>query len=85
MSFQELKDLIIQIVRSWEVIAVTIAVVLYVLLVSYVGRLYHRTRPSLGGRPKKAKAKAAKASKAAPETAPAESKPAIDELGIEEE
>jgi hypothetical protein len=52
-------DLLIQIITSWQVIAVTVVLVLYTLLVSYVGRLYRprRRRPkriSLESKPKKA-------------------------------
>jgi hypothetical protein len=60
MSFEEIKDLVLQLIRSWQVIVITIAVVLYFFLVSYVGNLNRgtRRRPS-APRLKKSKKKAA--------------------------
>jgi hypothetical protein len=40
----ELMGLLKQVVTSWQVIAVTVALVLYIFLVSYVGRTYKRPR-----------------------------------------
>jgi hypothetical protein len=39
---EQLMDVIIKVVASWQVIAVSIAIILYFLLVSYVGRTYRR-------------------------------------------
>jgi hypothetical protein len=41
---EQLKDVIFRVVSSWQVIAVSIALIFYFLLVSYVGRAYHRPR-----------------------------------------
>jgi hypothetical protein len=38
----ELISLIKQVVLSWQVIAVSVALILYLSLVFYVARLYHR-------------------------------------------
>jgi len=60
--------MLIAVFKSWEVIAVTIAIVLYLFLVFYVARL-NRPRRAPGGR----KMKAPKAAKnAAPEPAEVE-------------
>jgi hypothetical protein len=47
-------NLLIQLLNRWEVIAVTIAIVLYIALVNYVARTHHRPRLSRS-KPKKAK------------------------------
>ena len=44
MFSEELIDLLLGVVTSWEVIAVTVALVAYFFLVFYVARLYHRPR-----------------------------------------
>jgi len=44
MFSKELTELLIQVVQSWQVIAVTIALVLFLYLVSYVARSYRRPR-----------------------------------------
>ncbi|MDR2607899.1 MAG: hypothetical protein LBC57_05855 [Treponema sp.] len=36
--------MLLQVITSWQVLAVTIAVILYFFLVSYVGRNYRRPR-----------------------------------------
>jgi hypothetical protein len=45
----EMLNMLIQVVTSWQVIAVTVAVLLYMLLVRYVARLYRRPRISRSG------------------------------------
>jgi len=55
MFSQELKELLIQVIQSWQVIAVTIALVLYMYLVGYVARSYHRPRSVSRSKPKKVK------------------------------
>ena len=42
----EFKNLIIQVVSSWQVITVTVVVLLYIFLINYVARLYHRRKAS---------------------------------------
>ena len=37
-------DLAIQIITTWQVIAVTVAIVLYIFLINYVSQGYHRPR-----------------------------------------
>jgi hypothetical protein len=77
MFTQELKDLLVQVITSWQVLVVTGALVLYILVVNSVSRLYRRRPPSAPATGKKAKT-GGKASKAAP--------PAVvdDDLGLEE-
>jgi flagellar biosynthesis/type III secretory pathway M-ring protein FliF/YscJ len=53
---KELKDLLFRVITSWQVIAVTVVLVLYFLLVTYVARLRRRSRSiAMEGMPKKAK------------------------------
>ena len=74
MFSDELKRLLVQVITSWQVLAVTVILVLYVFLINYVARIHHR-RPSQPrmpkAKPEKTKGKAA----ASPQT---------DELGLEE-
>lgn len=44
MEFAPLLRLIVQVLESWETIAVTIAIVLYLSLVFYVARIYRKPR-----------------------------------------
>jgi hypothetical protein len=67
----DLKSLLVQVISSWQVLVVTGALILYIFLVNYVGRLYHRRKPAP---PSKAKAEKGAA---APE-------PSDDDLGLEE-
>jgi hypothetical protein len=55
MISKDMMDLIIQVIKSWQVIAVTITIVLYIFLVNYVARLYHRPRSVSKSKPQKAK------------------------------
>jgi hypothetical protein len=48
-------DLVIQLIKTWQVIAVTVAIVLYVFLINYVARSYHRPRSVSKSKPKKVK------------------------------
>jgi hypothetical protein len=73
---KELFDLVIQVIKSWQVLAVTGALILYIFLVSYVARLHHRPRQSF---------KKAQKTKAASEAAAAPEETSDDELGLEEE
>jgi hypothetical protein len=74
----EMIRLIAGVVSSWQVIAATVALVLYFMLVSYVARLYHspRTNFSFDAKPKKGKAESPAAE------VPADS--GEDDLGLEE-
>lgn len=40
----ELKELIIQVLTTWQVIAMTVVLILYYFLVSYAARTYRRPR-----------------------------------------
>ena len=83
MPSKELIALLIKIISSWQVIAVTVVVFLYFYLVSYVARLYRRSNFSsmFSSRQKPKKHKAAPAE---PE-AETEGESSEDELGLEEE
>ena len=72
MFNEELRNLLIQVLTSWQVLAVTVVLVLYIFLVNYVARIYHRRR-----QPPKAKIQEQIVEEAAPHEA--------DELGFEEE
>jgi heme/copper-type cytochrome/quinol oxidase subunit 2 len=58
MRFGEIKDLLFQLITTWQVIAVTVVVILYFFLVSYVAKLHRRARPPGGSKGKKRKAEA---------------------------
>jgi flagellar biosynthesis/type III secretory pathway M-ring protein FliF/YscJ len=45
MFSDELKKMLIQVISSWQVLAVTGVLVVYIFLVNYVAKLYHRRRP----------------------------------------
>jgi hypothetical protein len=78
MFSPETIALLIEVISSWQVIAVTIVIVLYFLLVTYVARLYHRPRSisAFSAKPHK-KEKAAPPPAETPETTDDE------ELGLE--
>ncbi|MDR1901119.1 MAG: hypothetical protein LBQ88_02385 [Treponema sp.] len=44
MFSEQLTDIIFKVFTSWQVLVVSVVIVLYFLLVSYVGRTYHRQR-----------------------------------------
>ena len=44
MPFKEVRELLAQVITSWQVLVVTIVVILYFSLVSYVADLYRRPR-----------------------------------------
>jgi hypothetical protein len=75
--------LLVKVISSWQVIAVTVVVFLYFYLVSYVARLYHRSSFSsvFSSKPKPKKHKSAPVE---PE-AETEVESSDDELGLEEE
>jgi flagellar biosynthesis/type III secretory pathway M-ring protein FliF/YscJ len=81
MFSTELRRLLIQVISSWQVIAVTVIVVIYILIVNRVARLRSRSRPARQPSPKKTKSKASKP----PPEAALEASPGSDELGLEEE
>jgi flagellar biosynthesis/type III secretory pathway M-ring protein FliF/YscJ len=77
---EELKDLLFRVITSWQVIAVTVVLILYFLLVSYVARLRRHSRPITMERMPKG-AKNNDKVEAAETTEVAED----DDLGLEEE
>ena len=75
--------LLFQIIQSWQVIAVTIVLILYMFLVNYVARTYHRPQSVSKSRPRKSGISRAKALKQAiPEVADSTDSNAA--LGLEE-
>jgi hypothetical protein len=81
MFSKEFLDLLTQVIKSWQVIAVAIVFILYVKIVSYVGRGYHV--------PKRKRVRPAKKEKAEPAAPAAGSEESggggsNDELGLEE-
>ena len=82
MVSDELMELLIQVVKSWQVIAITVALVLYMFLVNYVARTYHRPSYVSKSRPQKSKKKAVSAAKPAKKS---EKESTNDELGLSEE
>jgi hypothetical protein len=72
----ELKDLLIQVITSWQVLAATGVIIVYIFLVRYVANIYRRNR-RLSFSPKKEKT---------PDTAANAVEPSgdDDDLGLEE-
>jgi len=58
MFSKEFMGLAFEIIKSWQVIAITVVLVAYIFLVNYVARTYHR--PHFASRLKPKKSKAAK-------------------------
>ena len=72
----EVRALLVQVITSWQVVAVTVVIIIYFSLVSYVAKVYHH-RPRQSFRLKnKNKNKPEKTGPAIAET---------DELGLEEQ
>jgi len=65
--------MLIQVVSSWQVLAVTVVLVIYISIVNYVARLQHHSshKPTIR-KPRRKKAEAA-------------TSPEAEELGLEEE
>ena len=78
MFSKELISLIVRVLTSWQVLAVTLAVVVYVAIVSNVARLYRSARPKSPRVKRPRRAKKEKNSEAAVEDT------TTDELGLEE-
>ena len=74
MFSEEVKKLLVQVITSWQVLAVTGILIIYIFLVNYVAKLHHRHR-----QPFLPKAKSKKAATPAPQ-APSDN----EELGLEE-
>ena len=69
----DIRSLLIQVITSWQVLAVTIVLILYIFLVGYVANTNNRTRGRRASAPRKKAAKPA-----GPAVAPTE------DLGLEE-
>jgi hypothetical protein len=76
----ELRELLLQVLTSWQVIAVTAAVFFYFFLVNSAARLHRSRAISFSSKPKKKKKEK---EKAAPEAGATE-EAVNDELGLEE-
>jgi hypothetical protein len=55
MFSEELTHLLFQVIKSWQVIAVSIALILYLSLVSYAARAHHKPSSVSKTKPKKKK------------------------------
>ena len=55
MFSKELTELLYQVIKSWQVIAVTLALIFYMYLVSYAARRYRRPRSVSKSKPQKVK------------------------------
>jgi hypothetical protein len=53
MFSDELRNLLFQVIKSWQVIAVSIALVLYMSLVSYAAREHHKPASVSKTKPRK--------------------------------
>ncbi|AEF84833.1 hypothetical protein TREPR_1181 [Treponema primitia ZAS-2] len=76
MFSKELSELIVNVLTSWQVIVVTIGIVIYLFIVFNVASVYRSSRPKTPKLPKGKKGK--------PEEVPAEEEGGVDELGLEE-
>ena len=65
MSAGEMLSFLIRVITSWQVIAVTVVLVLYFFLISYVARL-HRPSSGFSLKPRQKKEKAVKAAAEVP-------------------
>ena len=77
MFSEEIRKLLFQVISSWQVLAVTGVLIIYIFIVNNVARIYHR-RPHRIEMPKKAK------QEQPPETPAPEASAETDELGLEE-
>jgi len=55
MFSKELTELLVQVITSWQVIAITIALIFFIYLVNYAARTYHRPASVSKSKPKKVK------------------------------
>jgi len=82
MFSSELMELLVQVITSWQVIAVTVALVFYVRIVTYVAKDYHRPRSSIKERIRRRRAQ--KAPPGPEEVVAAPGASVNEELGLEE-
>jgi hypothetical protein len=76
-----LSELLFQVITSWQVIAVTIALVAFMFIVNHVARTYHSPRFASKSRPQKVKP--AKAAKSGPKVV-SDSEDSNEALDLEE-
>jgi heme/copper-type cytochrome/quinol oxidase subunit 2 len=79
MFSKEIRDMLFQVITSWQVIAVSVGVILYFFLVSYVARFNHQHRT-----PRSVNATKSKNVSSAPAITSDEEIDTNDELGLEE-
>jgi len=77
MFSEEIKRLLAEVITSWQVLAVTVVIIIYIFLVNYVARTYYR--PRRFSMPKRKKRKSSDAAAPVPEAVSGD-----DELGLEE-
>jgi hypothetical protein len=77
MFTDELMNLLLQVIKSWQVIAVTIALLLYMSMVNYVLRAHHKPASVSKIKPKKKE-------KPKPAPKPAPKEPDDDEIHEED-
>ena len=82
MFSKEIMRLLIQVITSWQVIAVTAALVIYIYIVSSVAR--NRYRPRIARKVKVKKTKAAPVAAGPEEVVSSSGSDVNDELGLEE-
>ena len=63
MSSEEMISMLIKVIKSWQVIAMVVALVLYMSMVNYVLRSHHRPASVSKTKPKKEKVKKEKPKK----------------------
>ena len=78
MFSDEVKKMLVQVITSWQVLAVTGVLIVYIFIVNSVARLYRRRRPDIPPLPKE---KSQPLEAPPPQAAPQ----GEDELGLEEE
>ncbi|MDR2471840.1 MAG: hypothetical protein LBD09_07015 [Treponema sp.] len=77
MFSQEFFSFLIKVITSWQIIAVTVALIFYLTIVSYAARMYRPVKFSFDSKPKKEK-------KEKPEEAALPEESGGDDLGLEE-
>jgi hypothetical protein len=83
MFSKEFLEMLTEILKSWQVLAVTGVLIIYMFIVSYMARSYHAPRPKKV-KVKKSKKADAPVIEAGPEEAGSGAGDSNDELGLEE-
>jgi hypothetical protein len=76
-------ELFLQVIKSWQVLVITGALILYIFLVNYVARIYHSPRFVSKSKPRKRRVKLKKADKSGENEAPVKDN-SNEALGLEE-